>query len=155
MKKFNVLTAVFVAGLSLVTAQAVSADPMEHGRSGAMEHRHGGPEGIERMLKGLDLTDAQRQQIDKLTSAFAAQKPEPAAHKAFADKMMSLVKADAFDEVAARQLLEQQQAQMLEHAVAWLKLQHDIRSVLTPEQKEKLDARMTRMRDKMAERNKS
>lgn len=155
MKKFNVLTAVFVAGLSLVTAQAVVAAPMEHGHGGAMEHGRGGPEGIERMLKGLDLTDAQRQQIDKMTTAFKAQKPDPAEHKAFADKMISLVRADAFDEVAARQLLEQQQAQMLDHSVLRLKLQHDIRSVLTPEQKEKLDARMARMRDKMVERKKS
>ena len=155
MKKFNVLTAVLVAGLSLVTAQVVSAQPMEQERGGSMEHRHGGPEGMGRMLKGLDLTDAQRQQIDKLTSAFAAQKPNPAEHKALADKVVSLVRADVFDEVAARQLLEQQQGQMLEHGLARLKLQHDIRSVLTPEQKEKLDARMERMRDKMVERKKS
>jgi protein CpxP len=155
MKKFNVLTAVLVAGLSLATAQVVSAQPMEHGRGDAMGHRHGGPEGIGRMLKGLDLTDSQRQQIEKLTNEFAGQKPDPATHKANAEKMVSLVRADIFDEVAARQLFEQQQAQMLEHAVARLKLQHDIRAVLTPEQKEKLDARMERMRDKMSERKKS
>ena len=142
MKKFNVLTAVLVAGLSLVTAQVVSAQPMEQERGGSMEHRHGGPEGMGRMLKGLDLTDA-------------AQKPNPAEHKALADKVVSLVRADVFDEVAARQLLEQQQGQMLEHGLARLKLQHDIRSILTPEQKEKLDARMERMRDKMVERKKS
>jgi protein CpxP len=150
MKKFNVLTAVFVAGVSLFASQIVSAGPQEHGV--AMEHGRGGPEGIGRMLKGLDLTDSQRQQIDQFVTAFKAKKPDPAARKAVAEKVKALVQADAFDEVAARQLLEQQQVQMLEHGVARLKLQHDIRSVLTAEQKEKLDARMARMRDKMGDR---
>jgi protein CpxP len=104
------------------------------------------------MLKGLDLTDSQRQQIDQFVTAFKAKKPDPAVRKTVAEKVKALVQADAFDEVAARQLLEQQQAQMLEHGVARLKLQHDIRSVLTAEQKEKLDARMARMRDKMGDR---
>jgi len=152
MKKFNVLTAVFVASMALVTAQAVSAGSMEHGYGSAMEHGRDGRHGIGRMLKGLDLTDAQRQQIDKLTSEFAAKKPEPVAHIAFSDQLVSLVRADSFDEVTARQLLEQQQAQRLERGIARLKLQHDIRSVLTAEQKEKLDTRMERMRDKMTER---
>lgn len=155
MKKFNVLTAVLVATLSVMTTQAVMADPQAHGRGEGMEHRRGGPEGIERMLKGLDLTDSQRQQIDKLQTEFLAKKPEPEAHKAFAEQLKNLIRADVFDEVAARQLLEQQQAQMLDKAVARLKLQHDIRNILTAEQKAKLDERMARMQDKMLERKKS
>lgn len=142
MKKFNVLTAFFVTALSVVGSATVVAGPMEHGRGA----------GIERQLKGLDLTDAQRQQIEALTSAFRAKRPEAAEQQRFATELAAIVRADHFDEVAARQLLEQQQGVMVTQGLARLKLQHDIRNILTLEQKEKLDNRVKRMQEKMAEK---
>ncbi len=112
---------------------------------------HGGEPAV-RMLKGLDLTDAQREQIRTLVAASKAEKPDMAAMKQQHEAVQALVKADQFDEAAARILLEKQQASMLEHQLERLKLQHQIRALLTDEQKTKLDERMAKMRDRMAER---
>ena len=105
-----------------------------------------------RMLKGLDLTDAQRQQIRTLAAASKADKADLAARQQQHDALQALIKAPQFDEAAARLLLEKQQASMLEHQLKRLKLQHQIRAVLTDEQKTKLDERMAKMRERMAER---
>lgn len=112
---------------------------------------HGGDPAV-RMLKGLDLTDAQREQIRVLMAASKADKADLAARQQQHDALQALIKAPQFDEAAARLLLEKQQASMLEHQLARLKLQHQIRAVLTDEQKTKLDERMVKMRERMAER---
>ncbi len=145
MKKFNVLTAFFAASMTLLLSQSVMAGPHEHGRHGGGQH---GQVGLERMLKGLDLTDAQRQQIAQLTDEFKAKRTEQPQRQQTAEKFVAIIKADVFDEVAARQLIEQQQTQMIEQGVARLKLQHAIRAVLTAEQKAQLDAKMLRMKQK-------
>lgn len=105
-----------------------------------------------KMLKGLDLTDAQREQIRTYIDASKAGKPDHAAMQQQHEAVQALVKAEQFDEAAARILLEKQQANMLENHLARLKLQHQIRSVLTDVQKTKLDERMAKMRDRMADR---
>ncbi|ALZ75527.1 Spy/CpxP family protein refolding chaperone [Rheinheimera sp. F8] len=112
---------------------------------------HGGDPAV-RMLKGLDLTDAQREQIRVLMAASKADKADLAARQQQHDALQALIKAPQFDEAAARLLLEKQQASMLEHQLTRLKLQHQIRAVLTDEQKTKLDERMVKMRERMAER---
>ena len=113
--------------------------------------QHGGDPAV-RMLKGLDLTDAQREQIRTLTAASKADKADLAARQQQHDALQALIKAPQFDEAAARLLLEKQQANMLEHQLERLKLQHQIRAVLTDEQKTKLDERKVKMRERMAER---
>lgn len=148
MKKFNVLTAFFAASMTLLLSQNVLAGPHEQSRHGGSQHGH---IGMERMLKGLDLTDAQRQQISQITDEFKAKRQELPQREQTAEKFVALIQADVFDEVAARQLIEQQQTQMIEQGVARLKLQHAIRAVLTAEQKAQLDAKMLRMKQKRQE----
>lgn len=116
----------------------------------AGEGPHGGDSAV-RMLKGLDLTDAQRKQIRTLVAASKADKPETDAMKQLRESLQALVKADQFDASAARLLLEKQQGNMLEQQIERLKLHHQIRAVLTDEQKAKLDERQTKRRDRKAD----
>ncbi len=131
---------------ALISAALVLAQPAFAG------HGPQGGDGATRMLKGLDLTDAQREQIRALVAASKAEKPDLAAMQQHHDALQALVKADQFDAAAARLLLEKQQNTMLEQQLERLKLQHEIRALLTDEQKAKLDERMAKMRARMAER---
>jgi len=81
----------------------------------------------------LDLTDQQRQQIRELMQAHRAAKPT-AQHEA----MQALLDAPQFDEQAARDILAQRAAQREQRQLAGLKLQHEIRQLLTSEQREQL-----------------
>lgn len=141
MNKLKVLLIPALFGTAFLLAQPAVAGHGPHGGEPAM-----------RMLKGLDLTDAQREQIRTYIDASKAGKPDPAAMQQQHEALQALVKVEQFDEAAARILLEKQQASMLENHLARLKLQHQIRSVLTDAQKTKLDERMAKMRDRMAER---
>lgn len=81
----------------------------------------------------LDLTDQQRQQIRELMQAHRAAKPT-----AQREAMQALLDAPQFDEQAARDLLAQRAAQREQRQLAGLKLQHEIRQLLTSEQREQL-----------------
>lgn len=116
----------------------------------AGEGPHGGDSAM-RMFKGIELTDAQRKQIRSLVAASKAEKPETEAMKQLRESLQALVKADQFDASAARLLLEKQQGNMLEQQIERLKLQHQIRAVLTDEQKAKLDERQAKKRERKAE----
>lgn len=141
MKALKILVLPALFGAALLLTQPAFAGHGPHGGDHAT-----------RMLKGLDLTDTQREQIRALMAASKAEKPDLAAMQQHHDAMQALVKADQFDEAAARLLLEKQQNKMLEQQLERLKLQHQIRALLTDEQKTKLDERMAKMRERMAER---
>lgn len=137
MKVKSIFVMLFSAGLLL--AQPVVAGPDDG-------HR-GGPHGSQLLkgLKGLDLTDAQREQIKTLMEKARTTLPSQEAMQSSHQAMQALIKAPQFDAVAARQLLESQQDKQLEAQLVRLKLQHDIRAVLTDEQKAKLDERQAKM----------
>ncbi len=137
-------------GAALLMAQPALAGDGHGTKHGGKFAGHEVPE--LRLLKGLDLTDSQREQIRSLMKEAHTDKPDPASRSAAHQAMQALVKAEQFDEVAARQLLEKQQPQMLEQQLKRLKLQHQIRTVLTDEQKAKLDERAAKMQQRMAER---
>lgn len=141
MKALKILVLPALFGAALLLTQPAFAGHGPHGGDGAT-----------RMLKGLDLTDTQREQIRALVAASKAEKPDLAAMQQHHDAMQALVKADQFDAAAARLLLEKQQNTMLEQQLERLKLQHQIRALLTDEQKTKLDERMAKMWERMAER---
>lgn len=141
MKALKILVLPALFGAALLLTQPAFAGHGSHGGEHSM-----------RMLKGLDLTDTQREQIRTLVAASKAEKPDLAAMQQHHDAMQALVKADQFDAAAARLLLEKQQNTMLEQQLERLKLQHQIRALLTDEQKTKLDERMAKMRERMAER---
>lgn len=153
MKKLTlaslVLSTVFAVSL---TAPALAAD---HDAGHDRAARHGGPHQMfgMKMLKGLDLTDAQKTKLETMLAehrASSTTKAIPAAWQAEQQQLQTLLQADQFDEAAARLLLEKQQSNRLEHEVAKLKFQHQLMSVLTAEQKTKLNERHAKMQARMA-----
>ncbi len=144
---FNRLATVFFA--SVLAISSVSAMAKSHhgdegaAMSGMMLHR---------MLKNLDLTEAQQSQIKALTEKFRATQPERDARMAEREQLQALVNAQTFDSNAARSLLEKQQAARIEHQLTALQYMHDVRAVLTPEQKAKMDEKMAKMQQRIKER---
>lgn len=141
MKALKILVLPALFGAALLLTQPAFAGHDAKGGEPAM-----------RLLKGLDLSDSQREQIRSLIGASKAEKPDLAAMQQHHAEMQALVKAEQFDEAAARLLLEKQQSKTLEQQLERMKLQHQIRALLTDEQKTKLDERMAKMRERMAER---
>jgi protein CpxP len=149
IRSTRLATAFLVGVLAIGSANvlAKSHHPDEGAMSGPMPGMM-----LHRMLKGLDLTDAQQQQIRDLTDKFRANQPEREQMQAQQEQLQALVKADTFDTNAVRALLEKQQTQQLDRKIAGLQLMHDIRAVLTSEQKAALDAKMAKMKERAKDR---
>ena len=96
-----------------------------------------------KMMRKLDLTDEQKQQAKDLVKAYKQamknSRPSKTDRQAHFDKVQTLVKADNFDEQAARDLISQNSDKRVEGAVARIKLQHDLYQILTPEQQTKAE----------------
>lgn len=139
-----ILAAVVAAGSYSAVVKAESAEPVDH----PYHMQHERQFALKGMLKGLDLTDAQREQIRQLMQTGRADKAAAKPEKAAREQLHALMQAETFDEVAARQLLEQQQQAMLERQLAGMKLRHQVLQVLTDEQRAKLEARMKRQQQR-------
>lgn len=148
MKKFNVMAAILSSVLMVSAAMPTFAG--EGDREGRKHGMHQ-PYGM-KMFKGLDLTDAQKAQIEQLAAAHRKTMPDKTVMAASREELRTLLQAPAFDEAGVRVVLEKQQAKRLEMEVAQLKFQHQLRAVLTPEQQAKLDERKAKMRHKMREK---
>ncbi len=128
------------AALGLAPAAQAQGEP-SHGSMGM--HR-GGPM---MMLRGLDLTEAQRDQVFKI---FHDQ--EPAVHEQMKqvrqarENLMKLAAADRFDELQARQAADAQAKALSTLAVIRAQSIHRVREVLTPEQRARLDQRSQQRR---------
>src|SRR5690606_23694751 len=97
-------------------------------------------------FRELNLTDAQKEQLDSMRQAgrkemkaqfkgkFADNQAERQAQHA---KVQALVLADTFDANAANELAKEMAAKQAERRVQMLEKQHQMLSVLTPEQKAK------------------
>ena len=146
MKKFNLLALVFSSVLlTAVSTVAVAGGDRHHGHAGhAMVDS--------KMFKGLDLSDAQKAQVEALIKAHRATAFNKTDRIAMHDELQKVLQSDSFDEAGVRMVLEKQQAKKLEQEVAALKLQHQLRAVLTPEQKAKLEERKAKMRQRMQEK---
>ena len=135
-----VLTAVVLL-LALGTASAFAVGGKGH---------HRGPQGecgvgIDRsMMRQLDLTGEQKDQLKELRKTskqemkakfsenFQAKQAERQAHQ---KKVQALLLADTFDRAAADELAKQMVEKQSERRVRMLEKQHQMLSVLTPEQK--------------------
>ncbi|XNH05072.1 CpxP family protein [Vibrio cyclitrophicus] len=118
-----------------------------------------------KVMRQLDLTDAQKEQLKEMREADRAEMKakrganktaKMAQMKAHHEKVQALVLVDNFDEAAANDLASQMVAKQTERRVAMLKKQHDMMSVLTAEQKTQLkeiqQERMSKCADKMEKR---
>jgi len=143
MMKFKTLSALLFS--TLVAATSLSA------LAGPEGDHHGRGFGPMMQLKGLDLTDSQKEQIKTLVQQQRPEKPAKEQMLALHQQLKTLVQAEQYDEAAVRALLESQQKQRLEAELVRTKLRHDIYQLLTSEQKTKLAEREAKRAARMAE----
>jgi Spy/CpxP family protein refolding chaperone len=133
-------------GLAMgVNAQPAPAGSNEgmHGQHYAAMH-HGGGEhghgGEMRGLRALDLTEAQRDQIFKIhhdqAPAFRDQMKKARASR---EELQKLARADKLDPAAVRRAADAQAKAISDLAVLRVQAANQVRQVLTPEQRTKLD----------------
>lgn len=103
---------------------------MGHGKGGAM-----------RMLRGLDLTDAQRDQIFELQYAQMPQlREQMKVVRELRQQLREATLADSYDEAKVKALTEQQAGAMASMMQLRMAGEHAVYQVLTPAQREKLKA---------------
>jgi len=142
MKKMTMTVA------ALVIALPLSATVLAGGR-GDCGDGYGdgpGPRGdamMGPMMRDLDLSDEQRDQIRTLMQGQRAQRQQNWEQRSeYRQQMHQLLMADQFDEAAAKKLIESQSAQHEQQMLERLKLHHQVLSVLTPEQKAEYQQKM-------------
>lgn len=109
------------------------------GMHGPMGMGGGGPE---MMLRGLDLTEAQRDQIFKIHHDQApAMYEQTKLMRRAREELMQAGKADRFDEARARQAADSLAHAVSAMAVMGTQTMNRVRAVLTPEQRRRLDER--------------
>lgn len=104
-------------------------------------HRGGGADGqMRRGLRALNLSEAQRDQIFKIhhdqAPAFRDQMKKVRASR---EELQKLARADKLDPAAVRRAADTQAKALSDMAVMRVQAQNQVRAVLTPEQKAKLD----------------
>lgn len=146
VRKSTLVAFLLASSVALAVPFAAQAGPGKgdcrgdmHGVAG-MGHDKGGM----RMLRGLDLTEAQRDQIFELKHAQVPKMREQMKvvrelHQQLRDAALS----DAYDAARVKALTEQQAAAMAIMAQQRFADQHAVYQVLTPEQREKLKARQS------------
>jgi Spy/CpxP family protein refolding chaperone len=120
-------------------AAALAQDREAQGRGGmhAAQGVHQG--GGERWLRGLDLTDAQRDQVFKIYHEQAPAMREHAnAARAASRELRSAARSPNFDRARARALADQQAKALAEMAFLRAEATSRVVALLTPEQRQKL-----------------
>lgn len=161
MMRLIVGSVVLVA--AAILAFSAHAQGRHGGGMGGMGGAHGmmmfgGPPGrigssVDRVLDGLNATDAQRSQIKQIVIAAAADlKAQREAGRGLREKGMEIFMAPNVDAGAAEALRQQALAQHDQASKRVLQAMLDVSKVLTPEQRAKLGQRMKRREAKMHER---
>lgn len=148
--------------VSATVALSAWAGPMHGGMMGGGYGGHGGPfgghgmmagRGVDRMLDGLNATDAQRSQIKQIMQAAAADlRAQRQNGQALREKAMRVFAAPNVDASAAESVRQQMLAQHDQASKRMLQAMLDASKVLTPEQRAKLGERMKQRADVMRER---
>ena len=132
MVRKHVANFLLASSLALGLTSLASAQPM-HGGMGRGDHSM-------MRLRGLDLSEAQRDQVFKIMH-----ESRPAAYEQMKQlrnvrqEMGKLVGAERFDATRARQLADAQGKAMSELALLRVQTMRRVREVLTPEQRQKMD----------------
>ncbi len=156
---------VFAAAAASVTLPALAqghAGHHGHGMgggpgAGGMMMFGGPPErvarGLDRMLDGLNATEAQRAQVRQIATAAAADmKAQHDAGRGLREQGMQLFTAPVVDAAAAESLRQQMSAQHDQASKRMLQAMLDVSKVLTPEQRAKLGERMKERQAVMKDR---
>ena len=143
------LAAALAGGGALVLAQGPPPGAQGPGRPGP----RGGPRGgMDFGLRGVQLTDAQREQARSILDSHKTVLDEVAAklraaHVAFAQA----VQAGAVDEAAIRERSTAVANAMADEAILRAKVRVEVEALLTPEQQEQLKQRRAEMEKRMSE----
>lgn len=138
----KLVLAAVVLPLTLGTASAFAFGGKDH-----KGHRGECGKGMDRgIMRQLDLTDAQKDQLKEMREANKAEmkakfadghEARMAERQAHHDKVQALLLADNFDEAAANDLAKEMVEKQTERRVKMMEKKHQMLSVLTPEQKTK------------------
>ncbi len=137
----KLVLAAVVLPLTLGTASAFAFGGKDH-KGGHGDCGKGMDRGI---MRQLDLTDAQKDQLKEMRQANKAamkakfadgKEARMAERQAHHEKVQALLLADNFDEAAANDLAKEMVEKQTERRVAMLEKKHQMLSVLTPEQKQ-------------------
>jgi protein CpxP len=148
-----VLLSMLVAA-SATVALSAWAGPGHGGRHGGPDTMmFGGGRGVDRMLDGLNATDAQRSQIKQIMEAARTElKPTREQHRALREKSLQIFTAPTVDAAQAESVRQQMQQLHDTSSRRMLQAMLDASRVLTPEQRAKLGERMKQRGDAMRER---
>ncbi|MDD1782078.1 CpxP family protein [Enterovibrio sp. ZSDZ35] len=143
-------------------AATVIALPLMMGSMSAMafgggHHEGKGMMGGKHLLRGVELTDVQK---DELRTLREENREEMRAGKdnfrtqmmAERQQMQDLMLADNFDEAAVRGLAEKMSQQQVERRIEMAKKRHEMMSILTPEQKAQVKENMAKMAERHQKR---
>jgi Spy/CpxP family protein refolding chaperone len=108
---------------------------------------------VDRLLDGLNASDAQRSQIKQIATAAAADmKTQHEAGRGLHEKGLQIFTAPVVDAAAAESLRQQMTAQHDQASKRMLQAMLDVAKVLTPEQRAKIGERMKERAARMQER---
>jgi len=114
-----------------------------HGKGLHAHGHHGKRDGMRHVLRGLDLSDAQREQIRQIGDQYRPQMREQAkAMREHRQALRELATADVVDEARLQQLSAQSAQARAEMMAQRVRMQHAILAVLTPEQREAVREKM-------------
>jgi Spy/CpxP family protein refolding chaperone len=154
--KTKIFATLLLAAPFLVHAQAPAAiDPscmakMSHHRADGGQHdgrhdgRHGsGPEGMPRFLRGLNLSEAQKDQIFELKHKQAPlmRDKAKASYQAM-DELRQLSLADRYDDARAKSLARSAADAQAEMTLMRVQNDQKIVALLTPEQRQQITAKI-------------
>jgi len=156
---------VVLVGMAMTLLAAISLSAWAGPMGGMHGGRHGGgmgfgsPErmarGIDRMLDGLNASDAQRAQIKQIAGAAAADlKAQSAARRALRERGVQAFTGPNVDAGAAEQVRQQMLQQHDQSSRRMTQAMVDIARVLTPEQRARVGERMRDRAARMEERMK-
>ncbi|MGF1750876.1 CpxP family protein [Vibrio cionasavignyae] len=145
------LTKKLVLAAAILPLTFATASALAYGGKGGSHHGKGGDGqcgGFDRnMFSQLDLTDAQKEQMKEMRKSMKSEMRakhsgnigvKATEMQARHQKMQDVVLADTFDATAANELASEMVAQQTERRVKMMEKQHEMLSILTPEQKNKL-----------------
>lgn len=131
----KLMLATVVLPIALGSAGAFAGGGKDNQRP-SMERCQAGPILNPKVIKRLDLTDAQKQQMKALRQADRADRKAKRDERE--KRINGLLMADKFDQSKAEAMVKEGQNNRVERQVHMLEQQFKMLSILTPAQKEKL-----------------
>ena len=143
MRKFMYAASFVLTAAASTVAAAQGTQQKDRPRAeraeGRAEGRGRGPGGF--LLKGINLTDAQKSQLKALREKQGGKQDREAMRKQFEDARAAAQKGDSSKFAALRTQMEARRAQ--QNAA--------IRAILTPDQQKQFDANVAEMKTRMAQ----